>query len=144
MTYEQARALAPLIKGRLLRSLDDLEREAFDVLQANGAADAIAAYPDSPTSTDEGIELYPADLESTMLLDVAVRMAEERTRLGKSKAEFSRNLCLTQEGWRNIERGRSNFKIGVMVRAADAGVDVQYVVAGVRSLNPPPYAGNAS
>ncbi|RWR30524.1 hypothetical protein D2T29_12700 [Sinirhodobacter populi] len=57
LTYEQAVALAPAIKGRLLRSLNDLERETFDVLQANGAADAIAAYPDSPTSTDERVAL---------------------------------------------------------------------------------------
>ena len=60
LTFDQATALAPTIKGRLLRSLDALEREAFDVLQANGAADAEAAYPDSPTSSDERVALYPA------------------------------------------------------------------------------------
>lgn len=57
LTFDQALALAPTIKGRLLRSLDTLERETFDVLQANGAADAIAAYPDSPTSTEERVAL---------------------------------------------------------------------------------------
>lgn len=60
LTFDQALALAPTIKGRLLRGLDPLEREAFDVLQANGAADAEAAYPDSPTSTDERVALYRA------------------------------------------------------------------------------------
>lgn len=58
LTYEQAIALAPSIKGRLLRSLDELDRETLEILRANGAADAIAAYPDSPTSTDERVALY--------------------------------------------------------------------------------------
>lgn len=58
LNYDQAVALAPTIKGRLLQSLDALEREAFDVLLANGAAEAEAAYPDSPTSTDERVALY--------------------------------------------------------------------------------------
>lgn len=57
MKFEQALALAPLIQGRNLRSLDDIERQAFDVLQANGAADAEAAYPDDPTSTAEKVAL---------------------------------------------------------------------------------------
>jgi len=57
LTYDQALALAPTIKGRLLHSLDPIERAAFDVLQANGAADAEAACPDSPTSMDERVAL---------------------------------------------------------------------------------------
>lgn len=72
-----------------------------------------------------------------MLVDVAGRLNEERLRLGKSKTAFAHDLNITTEGWRNIERGLSNFKVGVAVRAAQAGVDMQYVVTGVRSINPP-------
>jgi len=77
------------------------------------------------------------DVENVMLAAVSGRLNEERLRLGKSKAAFARDLNMTTEGWRNIGRGLSNFKVGVVARAAQAGVDIQYIVTGVRSINAP-------
>lgn len=67
--------------------------------------------------------------------EIADRFAEERLRLQFNKAAFARLLSISTEGLRLIEAGQSEFKLSVLVHAAAVGVDVQYVITGVRSLN---------
>jgi hypothetical protein len=57
MQLDQALSLAPMISGHRLDHLDPIEREAFDTLQAEGLADAVAWNPDDPDSTIEKVEL---------------------------------------------------------------------------------------
>jgi hypothetical protein len=77
LSYEQAVALAPTIDRRLLRSLDTLELEAFEVLQANGAADAVAAYPDSPSSTEERVALCLSPTNAQCKLSMKFKVEED-------------------------------------------------------------------
>lgn len=74
ITFEQAVALAPLIQGQNVKTLDDLGRAAFNTLQAEGAADAIAANPDDPKSLDECVSISlgrnPSDDWSTNPTDL--------------------------------------------------------------------------
>jgi transcriptional regulator with XRE-family HTH domain/predicted secreted protein len=65
----------------------------------------------------------------------AARFIEERDRLGFSQADFARATGLSRTGIRKIEDGTSEFRVGVLERAAALGMDVQYVVTGVRSSN---------
>ncbi|MGC4407565.1 MULTISPECIES: transcriptional regulator [Rhizobium] len=67
--------------------------------------------------------------------DVAARLAEEREALGYSRAAFARLLGLSTEGLRVIEAGKTAFRSDVLVAAAGAGADVQYIITGVRSKN---------
>ncbi len=55
--------------------------------------------------------------------------------MGYTQVSFSRLLGLSRVGLRNIEAGSSEFKVNVLASAASAGVDVQYVLTGVRSQN---------
>lgn len=57
MTYDQAKALAPLIDGKRIEHLDALEVEALEALQAEGAADVVAADPDDPNSTAQMVAI---------------------------------------------------------------------------------------
>ncbi len=74
ISFEQAVALAPLINGQNPKSLDDLGRAAFNVLQAEGAADAVAAYPHDPNRLDERVAISlgrnPSDEWSTNPTDL--------------------------------------------------------------------------
>ncbi len=69
------------------------------------------------------------------LADIGQRFSEERQRLGYTQASFARLLGLSRTGLVNIEAGKSDFKVGQLASAASAGVDIQYVVTGVRSKN---------
>lgn len=69
------------------------------------------------------------------LIDVGERFAEERQRLGYTQASFARLLDVTRMTLINIEAGKSDFKITQLIAAASAGVDIQYVITGVRSPN---------
>lgn len=69
------------------------------------------------------------------MIEIAGRFIEERERLGYNRAAFARLAGLTAEGLRVIESGKTVFKVDLLVAAASAGVDVQYVVTGVRSKN---------
>lgn len=69
------------------------------------------------------------------VVNVGGRFAEERERLGYTQVAFARLLGLSVPGLRKIEAGQSEFKVNVLTAAASAGVDVQYVVTGVRSKN---------
>lgn len=69
------------------------------------------------------------------LLEVGARFAEERELLGYSQASFARLLGISRAGLINIEQGKSDFKVAQLIAAASAGIDVQYVVTGIRSTN---------
>ena len=67
--------------------------------------------------------------------DIAERLLEERVRLGYNQSAFARLLGISRETLRLIELGSSVFKVDILASAAMAGVDIQYVVTGVRSTN---------
>ncbi len=69
------------------------------------------------------------------IAEVGFRLAEERDRLGYTRVAFARLLGLSTEGLRLIEQGKSDFKVNVLTSAASAGVDVQFVLTGVKSNN---------
>jgi len=69
------------------------------------------------------------------LFDVGERFSEERQRLGYNQASFSRLLQINRMTLINIESGKSEFKVGLLIAAAAAGMDVQYVLTGIRSPN---------
>jgi len=64
---------------------------------------------------------------------IASRLAEERERLGYSQAAFARLLDISREGLRKAELGKTVFKVDILAAAAQAGVDAQYVLTGIRS-----------
>lgn len=67
--------------------------------------------------------------------EIAARLIEERERLDYNKAAFARLLGINSETLRLIEAGKSAFRVDVLARGASAGIDVQYVLTGVRSQN---------
>lgn len=67
--------------------------------------------------------------------DIAVRLVEERTRIGYSQADFARHTEITREGLRLYEQGQRGMSAEFLVKAATLGVDVQYVLIGIRSTN---------
>ncbi|MDD5297643.1 MAG: helix-turn-helix transcriptional regulator [Rhodocyclaceae bacterium] len=69
--------------------------------------------------------------------DIAVRLAEERTRVGYSQVAFARELGISREGLRQYETGQSGISGEFLAKAASLGVDVQYVLTGIRSANAP-------
>lgn len=77
-----------------------------------------------------GTHAYSMDIA-----EVGIRLAEERERLGYTRVAFARLLGLSTEGLRLIEQGKSDFKVNVLTSAASSGVDVQFVLTGVKSNN---------
>lgn len=67
--------------------------------------------------------------------DIAIRLVEERTRTGYSRAAFARELAINTETLRLYEVGQSALNAEVLAKAASLGMDVQYVLTGVRSAN---------
>lgn len=67
--------------------------------------------------------------------DVAVRMIEERARLGYSQSDFARQLEVSTETIRRYENGQREAGVEFLARAAGLGTDVQYVLTGVKSDN---------
>jgi len=68
-------------------------------------------------------------------VDIGVRLVEERERVGYNQTSFARVIGISRVALRSIEEGKSDFKMSVLIAAAAAGVDVQYVLTGVRSNN---------
>lgn len=90
-------------------------------------------------------------MSSINRLDMGVRLVEERTRLGYSQADFAHQTDVSRERLRLNETGRSGISAELLARAAQLGLDVQYVVTGIRSNNikdvaehtaPPAISGN--
>ncbi|MDH1055619.1 transcriptional regulator [Aquipseudomonas alcaligenes] len=67
--------------------------------------------------------------------DIAIRLVEERGRTGYSRVAFARELGISAETLRLYEIGQSALNAEVLAKAASLGVDVQYVLTGVRSVN---------
>jgi len=67
--------------------------------------------------------------------EIAVRLIEERARLGYSQSGFARQLEVSHEGLRKNEMGQSGVGGEFLARAAKLGADVQYILTGVRSTN---------
>lgn len=70
----------------------------------------------------------------TLQMKIGERLKFERERLGFSQAAFARFLGITRQALGPIEEG-GVFKTSVLEVAATLGVDVQFVVTGVRSSN---------
>lgn len=66
---------------------------------------------------------------------IARRLTEERARTGYSQADFARKLGVTREGMRLYENGTTRVPAELLAKAIGLGVDVQYVLCGVRSTN---------
>lgn len=67
--------------------------------------------------------------------DIAIRLTEERARIGYSQADFARKLEVSRETLRRNERGESGLGAEFIAKSASFGIDVQYVLTGVRSKN---------
>lgn len=67
--------------------------------------------------------------------DIAIRLAEERGRLGISQGEFCRLLGIATETLRRYENGQREMGAEFVAKAATVGVDVQYLLLGIRSAN---------
>ncbi|WP_434777653.1 helix-turn-helix domain-containing protein [Neisseria sp. Ec49-e6-T10] len=69
--------------------------------------------------------------------DIAIRLIEERSRLGYSQADFANKNNISREGLRLYESGQRGLPAEFLVTASELGLDVQYVLIGVRSKNLP-------
>lgn len=67
--------------------------------------------------------------------DIAVRLVEERGRIGYSQADFASKTGISREGLRLYETGQRSINGEFLATAAGLGVDVQYILTGVRSTN---------
>jgi transcriptional regulator with XRE-family HTH domain len=67
--------------------------------------------------------------------DIAIRLVEERARIRYTAADFARKVGITREGLRLYEAGQRGVSAEFLAEAASLGVDVQYVLTGVRSSN---------
>jgi len=66
---------------------------------------------------------------------IALRLTEERARRGYSLTDFARQLDVTREGLRLYEMGQRGVSAEFLANAAGLGVDVQYVLTGIKSAN---------
>lgn len=69
------------------------------------------------------------------LQEVAVRLVEERARLGFSQNALAEKTGKSRQQYINYETGRSEMTVGFLFEIAQLGVDVQYIVTGVKSVN---------
>lgn len=68
-------------------------------------------------------------------MDLAIRLVEERTKLGFSQADMARKAGISREGLRLYETAQRGIAAEFLSVAATLGVDVQYVISGVHSAN---------
>jgi transcriptional regulator with XRE-family HTH domain len=67
--------------------------------------------------------------------DIAIRLVEERARLGYSQNDFAHKLDVSRETVRRYEVGQSDLSAEFLAKSARLGADVQYILCGVRSAN---------
>lgn len=72
---------------------------------------------------------------STDRSDIAPRLRAERERLGFAQGEFCRVLAISGETLRRYENGLREIGVEFLAQSARLGVDVQYVLTGIRSPN---------
>lgn len=68
-------------------------------------------------------------------VSIALRLTEERCRIGYTQADFARKMDVTKEGMRLYENGQRGVPGELLAKAIALGVDVQYVLSGVKSTN---------
>lgn len=66
---------------------------------------------------------------------IALRLTEERARLGITQANLARELGVSREGLRLYETGQREVGGEFLARAAKLRFDVQYILCGLRSTN---------
>lgn len=67
--------------------------------------------------------------------DIAIRLVEERSKIGYSQADFARKIGVSRETLRRYEIGESGMTVEFLAQTATIGIDVQYVLLGIRSAN---------
>lgn len=71
--------------------------------------------------------------DTDLRVEIADRLAEERIRLGYSQVDFAEKINLSREGLRLYERGQRAISAETLSIASTLGLDVQYVLMGIRS-----------
>ncbi len=69
------------------------------------------------------------------ILPLAERFQLERKRIGYSQAAAAREIGVSRETLRNVENAQSDFKVSLLVGASRLGMDIQFILTGVRSPN---------
>ena len=69
---------------------------------------------------------------SNLREDIALRLTEERGRLGYSKANLAHIAEISNEQLRLYELGRTGMPVEFLARIFELGFDIQYVTVGVR------------
>jgi len=62
-------------------------------------------------------------------------LVEERSKIGYSQADFARKIGVSRETLRRYEIGESGMTVEFLAQTATLGIDVQYVLLGIRSAN---------
>lgn len=66
---------------------------------------------------------------------MALRLVEERGRIGFSQRDFAAKLGISGETQRRYEMGQREIGSAFLAHAATLGIDVQFVLTGIRSKN---------
>jgi DNA-binding XRE family transcriptional regulator len=67
--------------------------------------------------------------------DIAMRLIEERARIGYTQRDFASKIDITAESLRLYELGQRGVSAEFLAKTAMLGIDVQYVLTGVPSKN---------
>lgn len=73
--------------------------------------------------------------KNPQLLDMGARLVEERNRIGYSQSDIAHQLDISREALRLAESGASLPGAAILAGLATFGIDVQYLLTGVRSTN---------
>jgi transcriptional regulator with XRE-family HTH domain len=65
-------------------------------------------------------------------MDFEQRLREERARLGLGQGELAERAGVSREMWNRYERGGAKPNADVLVRLHECGMDVAFVIGGVR------------
>jgi len=66
---------------------------------------------------------------------LAIRLTEERDRIGYTQAGFAKQIGISPETLRRYELGQREAGIEFLAKTALFGIDVQYVLTGIKSKN---------
>lgn len=72
-----------------------------------------------------------------MSVEISLRLTEERTRAGFTQADMARQLGVSRETMRKWEAGLAPVGSEALSKAYSLGIDVQYVLTGVRAVRAP-------
>lgn len=67
------------------------------------------------------------------LQEIAIRLVEERARLGYTQSFLADKTGKSRQQYINYETGRSEMTVGFLAEIAQLGLDIQYIVLGVKS-----------